>query len=179
MHRKLIFIICIFGIIWEVKSQDKTDNYSFIKLYVTNDRHEVLLVGGGDTWEITGARYNDTISIHDFLNWMGQRMGIQIKKIRLRGLFTFHYAWKKNPTLMHYYTAEYESGELIIPEGCEGIKWVNRNEVQSLIPYKEMNEIINKINECDYLLGGSVRVYKDSLSNKRTSKMTEEFYQLN
>jgi hypothetical protein len=121
--KKIAFTIILVVFSLQVKSQDKIDNYSFMKLYVTNNKGQVLLLGGGSEWEITGARYNDTISIHEFVNWMGKRMGIKIKNIRLRGLLTFNYTWRANPTLMHYYTAEYESGDLVLPEGCDGIKW--------------------------------------------------------
>jgi hypothetical protein len=159
--------------------QDKIDNYSFMKLYVTNNDGQVLLLGGDDSWEITGARYNDTLSIIDFVNWMGHRMGINIKNIRLRGLLTFHYSWRNNPTLMHYYTAEYQNGELVLPEGCRGIKWVDKKDTPKLIPYDEMNKIIEKINECDYLFGGSFRIDRDSISLKRFSSVIEPFYRLN
>ncbi len=110
---------------------------------------------------------------------MGERMGVKIKNIRLRGLLTFHYAWRSNPTLMHYYTAEYKSGKIVLPEGCEEIKWVKNDETQKLIPYDEMNKIIWKINECDYLFGGSFRIERESKTNKRNSRAIEEFYRLN
>jgi hypothetical protein len=173
----MMIILVVFSL--QLKSQEKTDNYSFMKLYVTNNKGQVLLLGGGGEWEITGARYNDTISIHDFVNWMGKRMGIQVKNIRLRGLLTFHYTWRTNPTLMHYYTAEYKSGDLVLPEGCDGIKWVNRNETAKLIPFDEMNRILEKINKCDYLFGGSFRIYKDTVTGKRYSKVIEPFHRLN
>lgn len=159
--------------------QNKVDNYSFMKLYVTNDKGEVLLLGSGNNWEITGARYNDTLSIHDFVNWMAQRMGIQITNIRLRGLLTFHYTYRTSPTIMHYYTADYKSGNLLLPDGCDGIKWVKKNETQKLIPFEEMNMIIKKINDCKYLFGGSFWITKDSITGKRYSKVIEPFYRLN
>jgi len=44
----LTFITCsLFG-------QDKKDNYSFFKLYVTNEKDEVLLVKWDGQWEIAG-----------------------------------------------------------------------------------------------------------------------------
>lgn len=160
-------------------AQDKTDNYSFIKLYVTNDKGEILLLGSGDSWEITGARYNDTLTIIEFVNWLGERMGIKIKNIRLRGLLTFHYSYRTNPTLMHYYTAEYESGNLVLPKGCDGIRWVKKEEAYKMIPFEEMNKIIEKINNCDYLFGGSFWITKDSITQQRSSRVKEPFYRLN
>ena len=52
-----------------------------MKLYVTNENGEVLLLGGGNSWEITGARYNDSLSVKEFVNWMGGRMGIKINSL--------------------------------------------------------------------------------------------------
>lgn len=90
-----------------------------------------------------------------------------------------HYTGRSNPTLMHYYTAEYESGNLVLPEGCEGIKWVNKSETSKFIPYEEMNKIIEKIEDSDYLFGGSFRIEKDPETKKRISMMIEPFYRLN
>lgn len=178
MIRTLLFIL-LFVFHLTSSGQDKKDNYSFMKLMVTNDKGEILLLGDKDAMEITGARYNDTISVKEFVNWMGDRMGIKIKNIRLRGLITFHFVSRSNPTLMHYYTAEYESGDLILPKGCEKIEWVESSKTAELIPYDEMNKIIQKISECEYLSGGSFRIWKNKETGKRESKSIEPFYQLN
>lgn len=177
--KKIALFFFLFACFMQINAQEKVNNYSFMKLYVTNDKGETLLLGGGNSWEITGARYNDTLSIREFVNWMGFRMGIKLMNIKLRGLLTFHYTERSNPTLMHYYTAEYESGNLVLPEGCEDIKWVSRNESAKLIPFEEMNTIIDKINECDYLFGGSFRIYRDPVTGKRYSKVIEPLYRLN
>jgi len=177
--RRIVLIIILTYSCLTANGQNKVDNYSFMKLYVTNDKGEVLLLGSKDSWEITGARYNDTLSIHDFVNWMAQRMGIKIINIRLRGLLTFHYTYRTNPTLMHYYTADYKCGDLVLPDGCDEIKWVKKNETPKLIPFEEMNMIIQKINDCDYLFGGSFGITKDSITQKRYSKVIEPFYRLN
>lgn len=177
--KRLIFLILFIGFYSISNGQNKKDNYSFMKLLVTNDKGEILLLGDKDGLEITGARYNDTISVKEFVHWIGDRMGIQIKNIRLRGLLTFHYVWRSNPTLMHYYTAEYRSGELILPEGCEKIEWVDRSKSSELIPFDEMNKIIWKINDCEYLFGGSFRIWKNPITEKRESEFMEPFYKLN
>jgi len=177
--KKLVLMMVAIGFITAISAQNKIDNYSFMKLYVTNEKGEVLLLGDQNGLEITGARYNDSLTVKEFVNWLGERMGINLKNIRLRGLLTFHYTWKSNPTLMHYYTAEYESGNLVLPEGCEEIKWVSKNRTAELIPFDEMNKIISKMNECDYLFGGSFRIWKDSETKKRRSEVIEPFYRLN
>jgi hypothetical protein len=179
LMKKLTFLILILGISLISFSQDKRDNYSFMKLLVSNEKGEILLLGDKDGLEITGARYNDTLSIKEFVNWMGNRMGIKVKNIRLRGLLTFHYEWRTNPTIMHYYTAEYESGELILPDGCEMIKWVDMSKSSEFIPFDEMNKIIERIRDCDYLFGGSFWIWKDTTTGKRKSEFIEPFYKLN
>jgi len=177
--KQRILLTLLMGFCFVSHGQDKKDNYSFMKLLVTNEKGEILLLGDKDGLEITGARYNDSLSIKEFVHWMGDRMGIKIKNIRLRGLLTFHYAWKTNPTVMHYYTAEYESGVLVLPTGCEKIEWVEISKAEELIPYDEMNKIIGKIGKCDYLFGGSFRIWKDPVTGKRKSEFLEPFYKLN
>ena len=177
--KRLTFLILLFGFHLISNGQDKKDNYSFMKLLVTNEKGEILLLGDKDGLEITGARYNDSLSIHEFVTWMGDRMGNMIKDIRLRGLLTFHYESRSNPTLMHYYTAKYDSGDLILPIGCEKIEWVEISKSAELIPFDEMNKIIEKIENCVYLFGGSFRIWKDPVSGKRKSEIMEPFYKLN
>ena len=178
--KRLTFLMLLFGFYLISNGQDKKDNYSFMKLLVTNEKGEILLLGDRAGLEITGARYNDSLSIKEFVNWMGDRMGIKIKNIRLRGLLTFHYEGRNNPTLMHYYTAEYESGVLILPTGCEIIEWVEISKSAELIPFDEMNKIIEQINDCDYLFGGSFRIWKtDPTTGRRKSEPIEPFYKLN
>ena len=178
--RKFAILMLLFGCCLISNGQGKKDNYSFMKLLVTNDKGEILLLGDSAGLEITGARYNDSLSIKEFVGWMGARMGIKIKNMRLRALLTFHYEGRSNPTLMHYYTGEYESGVLILPEGCKTIKWVETSKSADLIPYDEMNRIIKQINACDYLFGGSFRIWKtDRATGKRKSEPIEPFYRLN
>jgi hypothetical protein len=100
--RSIALTVILIVFMFQAKSQGKADNYTFMKLYVTNNKDQMLLLGGSNEWEITGGRYNDTLSIPEFVKWMGKRMGIQIKNIRLRGLFTFHCTWRSNPTIMYY-----------------------------------------------------------------------------
>ena len=174
-----ILLLLLFGFYFFSYGQDKKDNYSFMKLLVTNEKGEILLLGDKDGLEITGAIYNDSLSIKEYLNWMGNRMGIKIKNIKLRGLLTFHYESKSNPTIMQYYTAEYESGVLILPESCEKIEWVDISKSGELIPFDEMNKIIEKIENCDYLFGGSFRIWNDPVTGKRKIEFMEPFYILN
>ncbi len=150
-----------------------------MKLYVTNDKDEVLLPGDDEGLEITGARYNESLSVREFVIRICRRMGIEIKNFRLWGLLTFHYASRSNPTLMYYYTAEYKSGLLILPEGCEVIKWVLKEKTEELVPIEEMNQVISKINQCDYLFGGCFKIWKDETTQKRKSKIIEPFCRLN
>jgi hypothetical protein len=42
-----------------------------------------------------------------------------------------------------------------------------------------MNIIIEKIKNCDYLFGGSFRIWKDPMTGKRKSEYIEPLYKLN
>lgn len=180
--RYSIFICLLFCISFFtcIKAQEKVDNYSFFKLCVTNDKDEVLLIGGEDWWEVTGSRYNQPISVSEFVKWMGKRMGVEIENVRLRGVFTFFYDWHKykRPTLMQYYTADYKSGEPIVPDGCQYIKWVARKDLKEYIPYNEMVMILDKLNQNNDLVGGSFLIEKTE-DGRRKGKLIEDFYNLN
>jgi hypothetical protein len=49
-----------------VAQEQKTDTYSFVKLYVTDDKGDVLLVKWEGQWEIAGNRYNEPVSVRKF-----------------------------------------------------------------------------------------------------------------
>jgi hypothetical protein len=74
---KLRLILVLTFITYSLFGQEKKDNYSFFKLYVTNDKDEVLLVKWDGQWEIAGSKYNESLSIKDFLNKMASDMGVK------------------------------------------------------------------------------------------------------
>ena len=113
-----LIIFCAFG-------QDKKDNYSFFKLYVTNEKGQVLLVKWEGQWEIAGGKYNESMSIREFLNKMATDMGIMIEEPKLCVIFTQKWQGNNPPTIMHYYKAKYSEGDLKVPSDCTDIKWFN------------------------------------------------------
>lgn len=65
MTMKLQLILLLTVISFCSWGQDKVDNYSFFKLYVTNDKDEVLLVKWEGQWEIVGERYNESVTVRE------------------------------------------------------------------------------------------------------------------
>lgn len=170
----LFFLVCI-----SAYSQDKSDNYSFFKLYVTNDKDEVLLVQWNGEWEIVGDRYNDPVSIKGFLDKMASDMGIQIKDPKLSGIYTQR--WRGVPflTMMHYYHANYAGGELQIPADCTDIRWFSYEEAIQVIPYENMTTMMKEIKKNPgKIIGAAFERYKDG--NNITQFITlEDFYIMN
>jgi hypothetical protein len=66
-----------------------------------------------------------------------------------------------------------------LPAGFEKIEWVDISKTSDLIPFVEMNRIIKKISECEYLFGGSFRIWKDPTTELRKSEFIEPFYRSN
>lgn len=174
-------IILIFGLLISLTScaQNFVDNYSFFKLFVTNDKNEVMLVKWKDAWEIPGKKYTGSKTIKEFLDLMASNYGITVNNVKLNALITFHYNTKPNPTLMQYYTASYSSGDLKIPFGSSDIKWVKLEEAYKSIPYAEMVNIMQHIKSDETVLwGAAYDVIKTSKGNTRSSTLKEDFYKL-
>jgi len=156
---KVILCLLFFLAYAGVQAQDKYDNYSFFKLYVTNDKDEVLLVKWHDNWEIAGKRYNDPKSIQEFLDGMANEMGITINEPKLCGMFTQR--WKAAP--------------LQIPPDCTDIKWFSYEKAMGVIPYQIMKSMMEEIRKHPgKIIGAAFERYKDE--NNNTQYVTLEDY---
>ena len=142
--RSLIIALIVLLFVNSSCSQ-QPENYSFFKLYIKNDKNQILLVKWDNEWEIPGRKYKRSSSIKEFTNSMAKSYGISVSNLKLNALVTFHYSTKSNPTLMHYYSADYSSGKIKTPFGSSNIKWFSIEEAYTIIPYSEMKEIIKHI----------------------------------
>lgn len=163
---KLLLVYALILVAQNLYAQDKSDNYSFFKLYVINDKDEVLLVKWNNQWEIAGDRYNDPLSVKEYLNKMATDMGISIKDPKLCGMYTQR--WKNSPslTLMQYYKADYAGGDLKIPDDCTDIKWFGYEEALKVIPYENMVRLMKEIRKHPgKVIGAAFERYMDENNN--------------
>ncbi|MBL7723637.1 MAG: NUDIX hydrolase [Chitinophagaceae bacterium] len=159
--------------------ENKSDNFSFFKLYITNEKNEVLLVKWHGEWEIAGTRYNDTLSLSAFIEQMAADMGVTITDFKLAGLFTQKRQGNNSPVLLHYYKANYKVGSLKVPEDCTDIKWFSYEEALGVIPYPMMIEIMKQITlNSGKVVGGAIETFKD-VDGKVKYRLLEKFYLLN
>ncbi len=176
---KTLFTFCLTLLSFSLFAQGKADNYSFFKLYVTNDKDEVLLVKWNNEWEIAGSRYNDPLSVKKYLDQMADDMGITVKNPALRGIYTQR--WQGSPylTLMQYYQAQYVGGDLKVPEDCTDIKWFSYEEALKVIPYENMTTIMKKMKDNPgKIIGAAFERYQDE--NQKTQFITlEDWYIMN
>lgn len=143
-----ILIVIILGFSSsQIFGQDKVDNYSFFKLFVTNEKDEILLVKWEGDWELAGNRYNEPLSIAAFLDKMANDMGIKISDSKLCGLYTQRWKDARNLSIMSYYKANYISGELTVPPDCSDIKWFTFEEAIKIIPYDIMVRMMKEIQQ--------------------------------
>lgn len=156
-------------------------NRNFFKLYVTNEKNEVMLIKFDGEWEIPGASYKSSKTISQFLDTMANDHGITIEEKKLRGQITFHHEIRDSPTIMLYYTAKYKSGMVKTPNWGQEVKWFSLDEACKIIPYGEMVEIMKKINKDKKTLwGGAFIITYDKEKNMRKGyKILEDFYMLN
>ena len=176
---KAKFTILLLFSLTTLVAQEKQDNYSFLKLYVTNENNEVLLVKWNGAWEIAGGRYNEPLSVQEFLDKMASDMGIQINEVKLCGLYTQR--WKESPylTIMQYYQTKYEGGDLKVPSDCTDIKWFSYDEALEVIPYQNMTTMMREIKKNPgKVIGAAFERYKDE--NNNTQYITlENFHVMN
>lgn len=178
MNATLVFILS--WLVFSVYGQEqKTDNYSFVKLYVTNEKNQVLLVKWDGQWEIAGSRYNDPVSVRKFTSKIAGDMGITISDVKLCGLFTQKWQGNPNATIMHYYKARYIGGELKVPADCTDIKWFSFEEAMKVIPYPIMTSMMQQINKHPQkVIGAAFERYKDA-NNISQHRVLEDFYLMN
>jgi hypothetical protein len=178
--KKEILLTLFFGLIITLSSSSQeTVNYSFFKLVVKNDKNEILLVKWKNEWEIPGRKYRGSLTVKEFTTYMASNYGVTTTNLKLRGLITFHYTTKPNPTLMQYYSANYKSGKIKVPFGSSTLKWVPLEEAYKIIPYSEMVHILQHIEKDDNTLwGGAFEIKKKTPSTIRESKIKEVLYPL-
>jgi hypothetical protein len=182
MKTKLILLLCFFaGLHSFAQKKDKnTDNYSYIKLYITNADHKILLLKWGETWEVPGARYSAPFTLSKFIDTLCAEDGLKVKDTRLSGMFTFQYEGQKKLAVMQYYTAVYASGSPRVPAGCSDIRWFTVQEALDILTFDDMKMIIRKINEDPLAIwGGALYKKVDRQTNQPLIQVTEPFYRLN
>lgn len=176
-----ILIISLFLSCFQAYAQTTTaPNSNYFKVIILNDKNEMLLVEYKNIWEPIGGGYDTTLSMEDYVNKLTMTANIPARDIRLRGLFSAYYSNKSiKPTVYHYYTVRYFSGEVKTPGDCTGVKWVNLDEAKKIMAYDEMVLIYEKILENDNLWGGSYQVIKDASKGTRKVSQLVNYFKLN
>ena len=148
-------------------------------MFILNENNELLLVEHKKTWEPIGGRYDTTLSMEDYVNQLTMTANVPASDIRLRGIFSAYYSRSGKPTVYHYYTVRYKSGEIEIPNDCTGVKWVNLEEARKIMTFDDMVLIYEKVLENDNLWGGSYRIVKDAAKGTREFSQLVDFFKLN
>jgi hypothetical protein len=182
MRTKILFIICFVACLnsFAQKKDKNTDNYTYIKLYITNAEGKILLQKWGNTWEVPGARYSAPFSIDKFVDTVAAENGIKISNTKLSAMFTVQYEDQKRFAIMQYYSASYASGSIRVPAGCGDIKWFAVKDAIEILTFDDMKMVINKINEDPNVVWGAA-LYKrtDRQTNQPVISLKEPFYKLN
>jgi hypothetical protein len=173
-----LMLNCFFA--FAQKKEKNTDNYTYIKLFITNGDNKVLLLKWGTSWEVPGARYAAPFTITKFIDTLAGEDGIDIKDVRLSGIFSVQYEGQKKVAVMQYYSANYKSGNIRVPAGCSDIKWHTVEDALKLISAEDMKIFVGKISEDKNVVwGASVFKRSDNKTDKPQIEITEPFYKLN
>lgn len=163
------WLIILFSIsFFTISHAQNKGNSHFFKLIVENDKGEVFLIDFDGSWEVPGSRYKRDITIPQCLDRMAADHGITIADPTLEALVTFHHDVRDLPTMMFYYRAKYTGGDLVTPSWGRGLQWSSPEKAYELIPYPEMNHILQAIAANDAgLLTGALRITYDPETKAR------------
>lgn len=179
MKTKIFILLFVLGGLssFAQKKEKNTDNYSYVKLVITNPEKQILLLKWDGEWEVPGARYNSPYTLSQFVDTLAHEDGISIKDVKLNGLFSVQYDNQKRLATTIYYTGTFTSGWLRVPAGCGDIKWFSKEEALNLITATDMKMIVTQIIENpDYVWGGTIRKRKEN--GKTISELKEPFFKL-
>jgi hypothetical protein len=172
----LIFFITTFHSFAQKKDKN-ADNYSYVKLIISNTENKILLLKWDNQWEIPGARYSAPYTLTKFIDTLVHEDGIAVKDVQLNGVFSVQYDNQKKLATMMYYTAVYNSGSLRVPAGCADIKWFTVEEAINLVENTDMKLFIKQITDHpENVWGATIRKRKEN--GKTISELKDPFFKL-
>jgi hypothetical protein len=162
------------------KKKDKsTDNFTYVKLLITNDEGKILLLKWDNDWELPGSRYNQPYSLTKFIDTLAQEDGIRIKDISLNAVVSYQYEGQSKFAMMQYYTAMFKSGSQRVPAGCSDIRWIPKDEALKMMTFEDQRMIVEKVYEDPKTVwGGTFYKYRDPLTKLARVQLKDPFYKL-
>ncbi|MFY0654945.1 MAG: NUDIX hydrolase [Cyclobacteriaceae bacterium] len=171
------FFLSIFFLLLVAPVFSQVKNFNYFKLCVLNEKGEVLLVNFKDMWEPAGRKYDSPETMQTVLKQMAKEMGVEVGRLKLRAMIGKYYGDAKYPIMFNYVTAQYKSGELVIPPGCKDIKWYTPEEALKIIPFDGMKMVLEKVFQDDSTLwAGALNITKVPNSTKKLASVREKFY---
>ncbi|WP_350286744.1 hypothetical protein [uncultured Croceitalea sp.] len=138
-----------------------THNFTVKRLLIFNKKNELLMEKIESNWYPPSIVFDKRQHIKESVDSLVNGYGIATKNLRLSAYLSFKYEYHPYVTLRPYYSMEYSSGELIVPEGREDVKWMPIDEVMAKTPVEAMKETIKKITEYPRTVwSGTFMVYR-------------------
>lgn len=140
---------------------EPTHNFTVKRLLIFNDRNEVLMEKVESNWYPPSLVFYKRQHIKESLDSLSNTYGIKTKGLQLRAYLSFKYEYHPYATLRPYYTVNYISGDIVIPEDREDVKWMPIKDAVKKTPVESMKMIIEKITTSpDVVWGGTFMVYR-------------------
>jgi hypothetical protein len=181
-HSWFFFLAFFFVASFNSNAQEKSKpNLMYFKLCVTNEKGEILLVKYKGIWEPMGRKYDQFPTVKQYIDEMGDDVGIKLKDHRLGALVDQYYNQSQKPMVFCLFEAKYESGDIKVPPGCTGISWYPIDEALKLIPFESMVEIMDLmlIKDNKALWAGGIRIDNTVWPHSKIVETEEEWYKLN
>jgi len=182
MRFKFLLLFCLVLSLgtYAQKKDKSTDNYTYIKLFITNAEGKILLLKWDNDWEVPGARYNAPYTISRFIDTLCHEDGINVTNVKLSGMYTVESEGQKKYAIMQYYSGTTTSTSQRVPAGCADIRWFTIDEALKLIPFEDMKMMVKKISEDRQAVwGAAIYKYKDKNTRLPVIEWREPFYKLN
>lgn len=166
----------------EIPHYLRKDNFTVLRVIITNSDNQILMIGGKDWWGMPYVNLSKRQFLKEAIDSMAVEHGIQLSDVELRGQFSFKYDYKPNMTFRNYYVAKYKSGEIKVPKNTiedefEKIEWVNASEAIERNNNSGIREITRQILDYpDVVWGGSFMV--SHTKDDHPTKIVEAFYPL-
>ena len=157
----------------------RPDNYTTIRLTISNDQAEILMRETQFGWMTPALRYQSRQTLATLLHEMAAAHGVCISEPVLSGVFTYQYEFNDTMSTGLFYSAKYVSGDLKPGADDRQVQWMNTEQalekLRSTVP--SLAAMTRQVLHCpDTVWGGAFELRRKD--GKLDSIAVRDFYDL-
>lgn len=157
----------------------RPDNYTTIRLTISNDQGEILMRETQFGWMTPALRYQSRQTLTALLHEMAATHGVSISEPVLSGVFTYQYEFNDTISTRLFYSAKYVSGDLKPGADDRQVRWMSTEQalekLHSTVP--SLAAMTRQVLHCpDIVWGGAFELRRKD--GKLDSVTVQDFYDL-